>query len=254
MAPLISFKGVLVACAVLLATVSAQTDSQLVGTWTTKSRKVLTGPGFYDPVGEKFIEPDLTGISYSFTADGFFEEAYYRAISNPTNPSCPSGIMQFQHGKYTVASNGSLLLTPFAVDGRQLLSEPCEATNAVYTRYNQSEIFEKLPQRYEVQTDGYHNVLRLNLYQFDGTPMNPMYIAYKPPQMLPTQTLNPTATATGGTTSTGSSKVKRGLAEEVPRPLNYRVMQKRSGVIDADKWWWFGVGMTALGGVTYFCF
>ena len=28
------------------------------------------------------IEPSHPGISYSFTADGHYEEAYYRAISN----------------------------------------------------------------------------------------------------------------------------------------------------------------------------
>lgn len=28
------------------------------------------------------IEPALTGFSYSFTDDGRFEEAYYRAVSN----------------------------------------------------------------------------------------------------------------------------------------------------------------------------
>ena len=41
--------------------------------------------GFYDPVNEKMFEPSLTGFSYSFTADGFYEEAYYRAISNRTS-------------------------------------------------------------------------------------------------------------------------------------------------------------------------
>ena len=40
--------------------------------------------GFYNPVEEKFTEPKHTGISYSFTADGFYEEAYYRAIANRT--------------------------------------------------------------------------------------------------------------------------------------------------------------------------
>lgn len=40
--------------------------------------------GFYDPVNEKFIEPKHTGISYSFTADGHYESAYYRAIANRT--------------------------------------------------------------------------------------------------------------------------------------------------------------------------
>jgi hypothetical protein len=35
-------------------------------------------------VNEKLIEPKHTGISYSFTADGFYESAYYRAIANRT--------------------------------------------------------------------------------------------------------------------------------------------------------------------------
>jgi hypothetical protein len=41
--------------------------------------------GFYDPVNEKFTEPKHTGISYSFTADGFFESSYYRAVANRTS-------------------------------------------------------------------------------------------------------------------------------------------------------------------------
>lgn len=41
-----------------------------------------TSQGFYDAVNDKLIEPDLPGISYSFTADGHYEEAYYRAIAN----------------------------------------------------------------------------------------------------------------------------------------------------------------------------
>ncbi|WEW59577.1 Reversal of tor2 lethality [Emydomyces testavorans] len=62
--------------------VLAAFDPLLVGTWSTKSQKVITGPGFYDPIKDRFQEPDNTGISYSFTTDGYFEEAYYRAISN----------------------------------------------------------------------------------------------------------------------------------------------------------------------------
>ena len=83
--------------------VRAQYDAALVGTWTTKSKKVMTGPvrspdlgrerspanlkmqGFYDPVNDNLIEPELAGISYSFTSDGYYEEAYYRAISNRTS-------------------------------------------------------------------------------------------------------------------------------------------------------------------------
>jgi hypothetical protein len=43
--------------------------------------------GFYDPVNDHFTEPKHTGISYSFSADGFFEESYYRAVANRTSPS-----------------------------------------------------------------------------------------------------------------------------------------------------------------------
>ena len=51
--------------------------------------------------------------------------------------------MQWQHGSFTFnPSNGSLVLTPIAVDGRQLLSSPCEGSNSIYTRYNQTELFE----------------------------------------------------------------------------------------------------------------
>jgi len=98
--------------------------------------------GFYDPLNERLIEPNRTGISYSFTGDGHYEEAYYRAIANPQNPACPSGIMQWQHGAWVMNANGSLSLTPIKVDGRQLLSSPCQFENGVYTRYNQTELFE----------------------------------------------------------------------------------------------------------------
>lgn len=77
----------------------AQSDS-IVGTWSTKSNSTFTGPvrlslrvpaqdhdsntrqGFYDVAKDAMIEPAHPGISYSFTDDGFFEEAYFRAIAN----------------------------------------------------------------------------------------------------------------------------------------------------------------------------
>ena len=57
------------------------------------------------------------------------------------DPGCPKGIIQWQHGKYVKNANGSLSLTPFEVDGRQLLSDPCNYQNSIYTRYNQTELF-----------------------------------------------------------------------------------------------------------------
>jgi hypothetical protein len=67
--------------------------------------------------------------------------------------------------------------------------------------------------------------------------------------MLATTTLNPLTTATaGGAKST--SKVKRS-----DLPLDHNVFKKRTvGEQRANAWWWFGVFMTASGGVLYFFF
>ncbi|KEQ81806.1 ROT1-like protein [Aureobasidium pullulans] len=216
-------------------------DADLVGTWATKANKTLTGPGFYDPVGDNMIEPSRPGISYSFTSDGFYEEAYYRAISNPANPSCPGAIMQWQHGSYVIGSDGSLTMTPIAVDGRQLLSQPCQNKNSIYTRYNTTEKMKA----YRVYTDPYHGVARLDLTEFDGKIMQPMYLVYSPPTMLPTQTLNPTLAA--GATST--SKAKRDVPREVPS--NFK-MGVQSQVMNPDRWWWMGLTFTGIGGLLYF--
>src|SRR5437588_1746712 len=90
-----------------------------------------------------------------------------------TNPSCPKALLQFQHGTYTIVDNGSLILYPFEVDGRQLWSDPCSSSTGVYTRYNQTELFKW----WEIVLDEYHGRYRLNMYKFDGAPMNPLYVA-----------------------------------------------------------------------------
>ena len=142
--------------------------------------------------------------------------------------------------------NGSLLLAPFAVDGRQLTSTPCTYGESIYERYDQPELI----LRYEVLTDPFHGVPRLNLYRFDGAPLNPMFLLASPPEMLPTQTLNPTSTAAPA--ATGKSRVKRS-AEPASRQHTFRkpVIQKPSEPYNADKWWWAGVGSIALGTVLY---
>jgi hypothetical protein len=106
-------------------------------------------------------------------------------------------------------------------------------------------------QRYEQYTDPYHNIPRLNLFKFDGAPVNPMYLAYNPPQMLPTTTLNPLPTATGK-----SSKAKRGLQDEVPQNWKLKLEQQEGtkmvvSHINADNLWWVGLAMTGVGGLLY---
>ncbi|OAL03339.1 hypothetical protein IQ06DRAFT_243132 [Phaeosphaeriaceae sp. SRC1lsM3a] len=213
--------------------------TDLVGTWSSKSNSTLTGDGFYDPGNDRLIEPKHTGISYSFTADGHYESAYYRAIANPERPRCPKGIMQWQHGTFEKNADGSLLLKPIKVDGRQLYSDPCQYKNAVYTRYNATEKFKQ----YTVAEDRYHKIPRLDLYKADGAPLMPLYLAYSPPKMLPTTTLRPIAT------ETAAPKVKRdGLS---PREVLFK---RTEGNVRADQWWWFGVFLTAGGGIMYWFF
>lgn len=146
------------------------------------------------------------------------------------------------------------------------MSSPCAYDESIYTRYEQPELM----RNYEVLTDPYHNVPRLNLYQFDGTPMQPMYLVLNPPQMLPTQTLNPIATST----ASAKSKIKRGQedngdeeamsADEIKQkllqgdhheqaPLNKHVLVsgRKPERYNPDKFWWVGVGLVAIGTVLY---
>lgn len=86
--------------------------------------------------------------------------------------------------------------------------------------------------------------------------MVPMFLVYNPPQMLPTQTLNPTASSTGGATSTGKSRVRRNINDasgEGSEPLNKKPNKILSPnePYNPDTWWWVGVGMTALGTIMY---
>jgi hypothetical protein len=143
--------------------------------------------------------------------------------------------MQWQHGTYSLPGNGSLILQPFAVDGRQLTSTPCTYGESIYERYEQPELMKS----YQVLTDPYHNV-----------PINPMFLLASPPEMLPTQTLNPTST--NAPAATGKSRVKR-ASEPAQHAFKstHSVIQKPSEPYNADKWWWAGVGSIALGTVMY---
>ena len=88
--------------------------------------------------------------------------------------------------------------------------------------------------------------------------MNAMYLAYQPPQMLPTITLNPTVAASTATssvaTSTGNAKRSFDEPSVFREPLNKDTILPKQEPNKADKWWWFGVGFTVLGSVGYFCF
>ncbi|ODQ65220.1 protein ROT1 [Nadsonia fulvescens var. elongata DSM 6958] len=241
----------------LISSALADNITALSGTWSSKANSVFTGPDFFDPTDELLIEPALPGISYSFTDDGFWEQAIYQVTGNPRKPECPTGVMIFQHGTYEILANNSLILTPFEVDGRQVLSQPCQDGGvAAYTRYNQTEFFLK----WDILVDTYHGRYRLNLYRFDGSPVMPLYLAYSPPMMLPTITMLPTTnvasgqaasktdTAVASSSVVVSSKIKRSLENQ------YKTTAIKLGTINYDTFWWGSVICFTAGLLGWFIF
>ncbi|KAK9381395.1 chaperone for protein-folding within the ER, fungal-domain-containing protein [Kockiozyma suomiensis] len=235
----------LLLCVLLASDVHAANVTALTGTWSSKSNTVFTGPGFYDPIDELLIEPRLPGISFSFTDDGHYEEAFYLVTSNPTTPSCPTAVLQYQHGKYVLNQNGSISMFPIGVDGRQVLSDPCDSEISTYTRYSQFELYSE----WNIVIDEYQGRYRLNLFEWDGTVVRPLYLVYRPPLMLPTVTMNPTssaATETSTSTSVSSRhKIKRSFEN---RP---RTSARKTATIDYDFWWWSALCLVVGCGSSY---
>lgn len=92
----------------------------------------------------------------------------------------------------------------------------------------------------------------------------PLYLAFKPPMMLPTSTLSPgggAATSVGSpsaTSSPGKSKLKRALYEFQAawskKGLPMEIRDPIPAYRNANAWFWLGVISTAVGSVMYFCF
>lgn len=176
---------------------SAHNVTAITGTWSSGSMNVVTGSGFATPSQESFTYPPTTGMSYSFTEDGFYEIARYRMTSNGTVPNCITGVMNWSHGTYVLASNGSIVMTPFG-DGYQQIQDPCAAISNFIENYNYTELY-VLWNIYQDPVKGY----TLQLYQYDGSPLPPQYLVSTSPNMLPTQ---PLRNVTAATTTTAAKR------------------------------------------------
>jgi len=164
----------------------ADNAADLVGTWVSTSGAVITGTSFINPLNFTFNYPSLTGISYSFTQDGYFEEAFYTLTVNATQPNCIQAVLQWQHGEYQALANNSILYFPIASDGRQRVLDTCSPTSDITQQWNQTFWM----RGWEIVQDPILGT-ELQLYEFDGTPVNPLYPYASPPIMLPTETLTP---------------------------------------------------------------
>ncbi|KAJ7352534.1 chaperone for protein-folding within the ER, fungal-domain-containing protein [Mycena albidolilacea] len=216
------------AALLLAATASAQQDytaahnvTPITGTWSSGSKHVVTGAGFANPAQESFTYPNTTGVSYSFSDDGWYEVARYRFASNASEPNCIIGTVVWVHGHYDLVSNGSIVLTPVG-DGYQQVQAPCAATSNFIQNYNFTELFQSW-QIFMDPTDG----PKLHLFQFDGSPVAPLFQLSPSPNMLPKQVLRNvtanvvTVTSDGlvTTQTQGSRKKRSNGAPELQRPL-----------------------------------
>lgn len=165
-------------------------STSIVGTWASGSKAVVTGPGFANPSNQSFTYPPVTGVSYSFTDDGWYEIARYRFNSNGTEPNCITGVIGWVHGKYDLLANGSIVMTPNG-DGYQQIQDPCAAVSNFIENYNITELYAQ----WRIFTDPVDG-FKLHLFQFDGAPLAPQFQVSTTPQMLPTRQLrNVTAVA-----------------------------------------------------------
>ncbi|EGV62455.1 Protein rot1 [Yamadazyma tenuis] len=177
------------------------------GTWMSKSKTVITGPRIYDPVDELIYEPSLPGVCYSFDKDGYWEQAIYSVTSNPIEPKAPTAAIIWQHGKYTIHKDGSMSLKPYPSDGRKLFSDPSKSKESIYMRYNQEEKID----HFDIEYDYYYGKYKLQLYSFDGSKKQPLWLEYNPPMMLPTSVLNPTNEKEKNALANINRKLKRSI-------------------------------------------
>ncbi|TIB80023.1 methionine adenosyltransferase II, beta [Wallemia mellicola] len=143
-------------------------SDDLVGTWSSGSGGVQTGTGFCTPSEYSFNVPDTTGISYSFTKDGFYEESTYKFNSNASAPQCIQAVLIWQHGTYVINDDNGIDTTPIAEDGRIQVEDPCAASSNVLTTANITRNF----QSFLPFDDPVKDKKALQLYDFDGSITN----------------------------------------------------------------------------------
>ncbi|KAI8986171.1 chaperone for protein-folding within the ER, fungal-domain-containing protein [Trametes punicea] len=157
---------------------SAHNVTPIIGTWASGSKNVVTGQ-FANPANLTFNYPPTTGMSFSFADNGWYEVARYRFNGNGSQPQCITGVLNWHHGIYQLLDNGSIVLIPNG-DGYQQIQDPCAAQSDFIELYNDTELYQSW-QIYQDPTDG----LKLQLFQFDGSPLPPQSLVFNPPNMLP---------------------------------------------------------------------
>lgn len=173
-------------------------------------------------------------------------------------PSCPSSLLQFQHGVLTLTApaeaaagaaaapttNTTLTLTPLAHDGRQLSSAPCAYATAVLTRLDAAAV---IFSAYVVSTDAYNGRGRLDTWAWDGTSLPPLWAHAAGLVMLPTGELHAGSNAKAGVKRRAAAAgLWRGEARSA-------TLAGRVRVGAASTWCWGGLGALVAGLGLWLC-
>lgn len=138
-------------------------------------------------------------------------------VSNGTQPNCIKAVLIWQHGTWDYLSNGSIVATPFAVDGRIQIQDPCARQSNVIMQFNTTLLFAS----WRIFSDPQRGP-KLQLFGFNGAPLSPMFLKANPPNMMPTQTLSVNMTVNGDGTL--------GAARENMARLGWMALLTVSGV------------------------
>ncbi|KAJ7090853.1 chaperone for protein-folding within the ER, fungal-domain-containing protein [Mycena belliarum] len=173
--------------------------TSIIGTWSSGTQQVVPGQGFANPAQTSFTYPKTPGVGYAFSDDGWYELARYRFAANGSHPECIIGTVVWAHGHYDLLQNGSIVLTP-AGDGYQQVQSPCtkDHDSNFIQNYNDTELF--------IDWRIFNTVAfgpKLHLFQYDGSPVAPMFRLSEQPNMLPKQKLRNVAQTVVTTTSDG---------------------------------------------------
>ncbi|KAJ6456501.1 chaperone for protein-folding within the ER, fungal-domain-containing protein [Mycena sanguinolenta] len=196
-----------------------QNTTSITGTWSSGTQNVVPGSvrlassfffldtsdsgwildqGFANPAQETFIYPKASGVGYSFTDDGWYELARFRYTGNSSHPECIVGTVVWAHGTYDLLDNGSIILTPIG-DGYQQVQSPCNKDNTNFIQdYNITETYAS----WRIFTDVTFGP-KLHLFEFDGSPVAPLFRVSDQPNMLPQQKLRNIEVQVVTTTSAG---------------------------------------------------
>jgi len=102
-------------------------------------------------------------------------------------PTCITGVINWNHGNFTLNKDGSITLRPLP-DGFQQIQDPCAAVSNFIEVMDQEETYTN----WRIFLDASDGP-KLHLFQFDGAPLPPMFQVSRTPIMLPKGNLIPVA-------------------------------------------------------------